>query len=193
MDKDLILRFQSLLSYDPDTGALTWRPRGIPRVDTRFAGKRAGFVATTNDGYPCRRIQVDGKLYQEHRVIWSIMTSDAPPEHVDHINQNALDNRWCNLSMSTPRGNQRNKSLPINNTSGVCGVTYDKRRRKWLARIGTSTGKRHLGSFSDIKDAEKTVIEARAEAGFSDRHGVKHAWWRGDDKARATLKATEEG
>ena len=84
-----------------------------------------------------------------HRVILKV----AEGYEVDHINLNPLDNRKCNLRMATHRQNQCNQPLQSNNTSGITGVSYKKRRGTWNARIKHYGTEIHLGAY-------KTFIEA---------------------------------
>lgn len=71
------------------------------------------------------------KVKQLHRYIMNCPDNMV----VDHINQNRVDNRKCNLRICTQQENNWNKSLLKTNTSGVTGVVWDKSRNKWMARI----------------------------------------------------------
>lgn len=65
----------------------------------------------------------------------------------DHINQNKLDNQRSNLRIATHSQNQSNGDAYQNNTSGYKGVHWDKKAKKWDARIQV-TGKRiRLGAY----------------------------------------------
>lgn len=65
-----------------------------------------------------------------HRLI----EPDAPM--VDHINGDGLDCRRCNLRPCTPAQNSRNARKRSGfATSRFKGVSWVKRRRKWMARI----------------------------------------------------------
>lgn len=56
-----------------------------------------------------------------------------------------------------------NGKLPKNNTSGIRGVVWDKRRQKWFAQI-KFRGKNHfLGYFDDLADAAEARREAEQE------------------------------
>ena len=43
------------------------------------------------------------------------------------------------------------------NTSGIKGVSLDKRSGKWLARCTVAGKKNHIGLFKDINDAAEAV------------------------------------
>jgi hypothetical protein len=55
----------------------------------------------------------------------------------------------------------RNTRKAKNNTSGVRGVTYNKKSRKWRARISTDEGRIELGWF-DLKE-DAILARKRAE------------------------------
>ena len=51
---------------------------------------------------------------------------------VDHIDHDRANNNYQNLRWTTNSGNNRNKSIARNNTSGTPGVIYDK-KNGWVA------------------------------------------------------------
>lgn len=70
---------------------------------------------------------------------------------VDHINNNKLDNRVENLQIVT---NRFNTSKDIKNkTSKYTGVSWEKRRSKWVVRIRINQKYLHLGYFLNEEDA----------------------------------------
>lgn len=71
---------------------------------------------------------------------------------VDHINRNTFDNRKENLRITNHYVNARNTSISKNNTSGVKGVSYDKRRNKWIGHI-TGNKKSYSKRFNTKEDA----------------------------------------
>lgn len=86
------------------------------------------------------------------------------PNHllVDHINNDTLDNRDCNLSLATKSQNRQNsKGLDSNNKSGVRGVYWNKDNNKWRARIKIEGKQIEVGSFVDLEDARQAMDEAR--------------------------------
>lgn len=83
---------------------------------------------------------------------------------VDHKNGNKLDNRKQNLRDCTQSQNMMNVPLKKNNSSGIVGVTYNKKSQKWWARINPQKGKRiFLGQFSEKDDAIKARLQAEKE------------------------------
>ena len=74
---------------------------------------------------------------------------------IDHISLNTFDNRRCNIRYCTHQQNQMNRSLQKNNTSGVCGVSFYKPRKKYRARIKIYQKDIHLGYYDIFDDAVK--------------------------------------
>lgn len=101
-------------------------------------------------------IRPDVKLVLLHKLIVGYPI-------VDHINQDKLDNRKCNLRSATNSQNQWNQSKPKNNTSGYKGVYWDKQRQKWRAQIKINGRRRFLGYFDDILDAARSYDKAALE------------------------------
>lgn len=144
-DKITAKRLRDALHYSPETGVFRWLA-GSSRT-------RAGLVAgnVTRIGY--RRIRIYGIRYQAHRLAWLYMTGDWPVEEVDHINLVKDDNRWSNLRAASRKENQRNRRAGRNNRSGVKGVSWSVRERKWRTSICVNSRHVHLGYFTNINDA----------------------------------------
>lgn len=109
--------------------------------------------------YAGRTVIKNGKRTTEymHRVI-----VNAPHgKDVDHRDGNGLNNQRNNLRVCEHRQNMRNLTkLPSTNTSGVLGVCWHGRHKKWNAKITVNDKRIHLGYFDDIEDA----IAARKKA-----------------------------
>ena len=52
-------------------------------------------------------------------------------KQVDHISGDTHDNRKCNLREVTIQENMLNLQKKSNNTSGIRGVSFDKKRNRW--------------------------------------------------------------
>lgn len=172
----------SILHYDKDTGHLTWKPRPLSmfsslrecnRWNSRYSGKRAGNKSMRASGGPQRFISINGKSYQEHRIIWVIVTGESPPIQIDHLDRDASNNSWDNLSSSDSSKNMLNKSIYKCNTSGATGVYWHKRDRKWEARCRVGGHLFNIGRFDNRLDAELAVRKFRSDHGFSSGHGME--------------------
>lgn len=82
---------------------------------------------------------------------------------VDHINRNPLDNRKCNLRICTQQQNSMNRNVQSNNTSGITGVSWNKRTNKWLVRIKLNGKTKCLGYFKNLEEAKKVREQAEIE------------------------------
>ena len=76
------------------------------------------------------------------------------PKHlVDHIDRNRLNNRYKNLRIVTNQHNLHNSGNCKNNTSGIRGVCFDKKRQKWFAQIKFNYKASNLGVCDDFAEA----------------------------------------
>lgn len=174
-----------LLRYDPETGKLFWRERPssffsdgyrtaegkAANWNSRFAGQEA-FVTPHVHGHLSGVLNY--RRYLAHRIIWKMMTGEEP-DTVDHENGIGSDNRWINLRSVTQQENTQNSGLSKNNTSGVNGVCWDKRRGKWYARIKVDRRNIFLGTFDTLQEAEAARLQANHDYGFHETHGQKRA------------------
>ena len=169
-----------LLSYDPETGVMTWkeRPREMFAKECRFkawnkcfANKQAGSV--NNHGYRILNIAISGKkcVLRTHRVAWLLHTGSWPTLDLDHINGDRLDNRIENLRQVTDNENQRNRQLSKNNSSGYQGVCFHKRVRRWQATIVQNSKQIYLGCYDTKEEAIAARKEAEHKYGFHENHG----------------------
>jgi HNH endonuclease/AP2 domain len=91
-----------------------------------------------------------------HRVIL-----DAPNGvQVDHVDGDGLNNRRSNIRLATQQQNAWNRGPQSINTSGFKGVSWDKRRSKWIATIAFDGRTIALGAFTDKLDAAKAYRDA---------------------------------
>lgn len=120
---------------------------------------RAGTIG--NRGY--RYIPVNGKLYREHRIVF-YANYGYVPEVIDHINRNTSDNRIENLRASSQAHNTLNTGMSRNNTSGVKGVSWSKKKNKWHAQLSTKGKRFHLGYFENKDEAKAAYDRAHSAA-----------------------------
>lgn len=159
--KQIIL--QEYLSYNPITGHLTWIKKPSKKT---VLNSRAG--SKTKSGY--RVIQLFGKTYQEHHVIWCLCNGYMPKEQIDHINHIRDDNRISNLREVTIAENARNRTKRDSRVNEV-GIWWCRNRRKYIAEITHQGKKVFQYSFDDIEEAIQARKAKAKELGFHDNHG----------------------
>ncbi|HHG9960342.1 TPA: HNH endonuclease [Yersinia enterocolitica] len=148
-EKELALSLNSLklvLHYDPISGVFRWLKNMSSKA---LKGEAAGSICL--DGY--RHIKVAGNSYKAHRLAWLYMTGEWPAGEIDHQFLDKDDNIFSHLRLATPSQNSVNRSLRSDNRSGIKGVSWNEKGKKWSAEI-TVNGKRfNLGFYTDKEDA----------------------------------------
>lgn len=107
--------------------------------------------------YAC--VSIGGRVCRIHMLILGKKEGMV----IDHINNDGLDNRRCNLRHCTPTNNQMNKRMQKCNTTGIVGVVVCKRRNKYQAQIKVNGRYIMLGRFDNIKDAETARKDAEVK------------------------------
>lgn len=120
-------------------------------------------------------VYIDKKLYKVHRLVF-LYTNGEWPDHVDHINGDRSDNRWCNLRSVTRSENMKNRAIGSNNTSGVMGVTWCEQFGKWRVRINVNGDRMSLGLYSSFEDAVTARLGAERLLGYHENHGKRDGW-----------------
>lgn len=144
-----------MLSYDPATGALTWK---VSRGNAK-----ASSVAGTDDGQGYLRVRVQGKKYFAHRLAWLLHTGAWPSQQLDHIDGSRTNNRISNLRECSNAENHQNRGKRSDNSSGVQGVCWHKAAKKWMARIKVDGKQIHIGYFDTIEEATAARTAAKAQ------------------------------
>lgn len=142
--------------------------RAAATWNTRYANKEA-FTALNTSGYKSGNLL--GKRYLAHRVIWLLCHKDWPEGTLDHINGIRTDNRLSNLRLATLSENAQNRKTPSVNTSGVMGVYWYKKFRKWVSMIRIAGKLTYLGAYDDFEEAVAARKEAELANGYHPNHG----------------------
>jgi hypothetical protein len=145
------------LDYDPETGVFTWKwhPDMAPNWNARWPGKTAGY---NNNGY--RQVDLKNSGYKLHRLAWLHTHGVWPPNEIDHINGKRDDNRLCNLRLATKNENMWNLTERQTNRTGLKGVTWCRREKRFLAQITQFRKHRHLGYFATPEEAHAAYVKA---------------------------------
>tara|TARA_R110000868_G_scaffold212233_1_gene462209 strand:- start:7 stop:516 length:510 start_codon:yes stop_codon:yes gene_type:complete len=143
-------KLKTLLSYDPDTGILTWRKKFCRSIKV---GSQVG--TPTSEGYVA--FQIGGKKFYAHRAIWFFVHGVWPPEEIDHINHVRNDNRLCNLRLANRLENSHNTQKHEKNFSGHKGVVWHIRNKKWQVQMRFKGKAYYVGQFINLEEA----IQAR--------------------------------
>jgi len=131
----------------------------VRKIYTSSNARVGSFVGCEGaEGY--KLVRVDGKLYRVHRLIF-LWHHGFLPEYVDHIDTDVINNKIENLRRCSKSQNSCNGKMRINNTSGIKGVSWNKEKSKWMAKLCHKRKQMHIGYFSSIHEAEKAVRAAR--------------------------------
>ena len=118
------------------------------------------------------RISINGKRYLAHRMAWIwVYGSIDEKSEIDHLNQKREDNRIINLRAGISRDNKRNRALQSNNTTGINGVSYDKKTQSYEVNVKIDGIKKFIGYYKDIETAGEVRMAINKVIGFSDIHG----------------------
>lgn len=106
--------------------------------------------------YACRTVKKGGRqtLYMHKEIIGTPVGLVT-----DHINGNGLDNRRSNLRVCSRRENLLNRGEQTNNSSGISGVSFEKKSQKWESYLHHYGKKISLGRYSEKEEAVKARTE----------------------------------
>ena len=136
-------------------GELYWKVAKAKRIKV---GNIAGSVSASGYKY----IKIDGKSYSSHRLIFGMIYGYLPYE-IDHIDGNPLNNLVENLREANHSDNLKNTKIQSNNRSGVKGVCWHKRTKKWYATIVVNKKPVYIGSYKLLEQAKQAINLARAK------------------------------
>ena len=151
-----ISELKTKLRYNPETGHLVRIKTGKPA----YCEPHRGYL----------RVAVGRKRWRAHRVCWALHYGYWPRQ-IDHINGVRTDNRLENLRDVEASGNAKNKRRDCRNKSGVTGVSWDKRTKRWYAKICSGGVQQSLGKHKDKADAIAARKVAEKALGFHSNHG----------------------
>jgi hypothetical protein len=153
---------QALFEYSPITGLFTYKVKPNFRIKI---GSIAGTIKKTGKCKGYCFIKVNGQVYQASRLAWMYVYGIDPGDlTVDHIDRNPSNNAIDNLRLATLSEQSFNRTS--NNTLGVRGVYYSKRKHVYIAQVnfrkaGICTSKQ----FATVEEASEWYEDMRKQYG----------------------------
>lgn len=164
-------RVEQLLSFDEKNGVFVWK-------FNRGGKAQKGSIAGGVDSKGYRQIRIDGTLYLAHRLVWLITYGEWPEHDIDHVDRNPLNIRPENLRKCSDHENQQNVAPRKDNKSGVAGVYFYEKSKKWKAHITFKGRTLHLGTFSTFEDAVEARLKAKRDLHtFSPKQIISSKQW----------------
>lgn len=110
-------------------------------------------------------MRVNGKNGYAHRVSYEMAFGHIPDGMViDHTCHNRKCVTPSHLQAVTQKQNLENRTGAMESSkSGIRGVSWHKKARKWVAQVRHNQVTHYVGLFADIKEAEVAVIARRNE------------------------------
>lgn len=158
-DQALVDLFRSTFAYNPVTGELTWQ--NPPSRSRAAAGSAAGRLFK---GHLYKRLKLAQKTYYAHFVAFVMHHGRLPVGEIDHIDRDRLNNSAANLRECSRAENSWNTRGHIDSPTRK-GVTLDKRRGTYFARIRCNGVTRHLGAFRTEAEAAEAYRVAELARG----------------------------
>lgn len=155
---------RDLIDYNPENGVLT--------AKVNFSGRQAGSVIGSQTWQGYYAFSLFGKKCFAHRLAWLLHYGEWPSQPIDHINGIKTDNSIRNMRLCSLSQNQFNKPTQKNNTTGVKGVYWNKRDKRYVASVQFNGKKYSAGHHKDIDSAKEAVMKLREKlAGEFTNHG----------------------
>ena len=123
-----------------------WHPR-----QRRFYAVRKGIASNGKSS-----------MIQMHREIMGLKHEDK--REIDHKEpQNTLDNRKSNLRICTSSQNKANSKIRTDNRSGMKGVRFHRRLKRWTAEIKINGKSKRLGWYATAEQAAEAYKNSAVE------------------------------
>lgn len=129
----------------------------IDDADLALVSSRKWSFGNETGGYARRNDS--GKTVFMHKVIMGVPNG----VEVDHMDGDKLNNRRSNMRVATHQQNSFNTKLRSNSSTGIKGVSWYKRDKKWRAYIVLNGKQIHLGYHDTAQAAKDAYAKAAKE------------------------------
>ena len=94
------------------------------------------------------------RLIPTHRLIYALHHGDPGNKDIDHIDQDKRNNKIDNLrAVNRGQNNQNISSAQVNNSTGVRGVSQDKKQGTWAAELKVGAVRYRQRGFKTQQEA----------------------------------------
>ena len=105
------------------------------------------------------------KTHKVHRLVANAFIDNPNDKNcVDHKDNNRTNNHISNLRFATSKKKNQNRKISSRNTSGCKGIYFNKKAKKWQARIMIDGIRVHIGYYDDLDDARTARVNRANEA-----------------------------
>jgi hypothetical protein len=142
-------------ALDSSTGVLTWKKRSNSRVQV---GKAAGWTQNHN-GLLRVSIQVPNYgRFLRARLVWKMHHKTEPPDVVDHMDRNSINDAVVNLRDGTNGLNNRNRK--VSSRSGLMGAFPSSNNDgRWQSTIQKDGKTVYIGTYGTALEANAAYLQ----------------------------------
>ena len=142
---------------------------GYALVDAKYADAvvavgRWNLERRKNTNYALTHVKINGQRMTifMHRVVAELAGNNLNGLVVDHLRHDGLDNRIAELDV-VPKwlNDQRRNGAASNSKTGIRGVVWNVKDKKFQAKISADGAQIGLGFYDAIEDATAAAIEGR--------------------------------
>lgn len=149
------------LSVDAGTGKVFWSDMSWRN------GKEAGYakksVSTCGKEKHYWTVCKGGKHYPRSKIIYASVTGVEPPEILDHIDGDSLNDTFANLRAATIQQNSWNRKRITKRSGLPMGVAFNKSCGKFQSQIMHCGKSKYLGVYSTPEEASAVYQQKRKE------------------------------
>ena len=161
-----MVRFQDLEIWDYPPGYNNYKVSSKGQVWSTGSGKILK-PRIRNDGYYQVFLYKDRKRkgHLVHNLVANTFyfAEDYAGYQIDHVDRDKGNNNLLNLRFCTGSENCRNRAVRSDSASGLKGVHFDKKHKKWRAYISADKKRKYLGYFETKEEAYNAYKRASKE------------------------------